>query len=1107
MKNKTIRRWIGLFSAAGLLLILYPALTRAEDFDLERVRKQYEKDIEAVTKQYEDRIPPESRNPDGTPNKNDPRYREIKGQYDEAINRLQEIYHRSYNQERISQHEQVMKELPPEIAEKIESTGRHPASIQSDLDLSPKDFEAARAYAEAMGKPGMGNTVERKGDRYTIKGKQDTTVWIKERPGSDPIGSSSYEAGVAHKASVDSDAYMSVGEGASKKVEILDHTRKFTYAKNTGDLRVQAKTVAKINKKVGGTPPDPDLIEQAKTLYEKNATLEQTGIVDFGDPPAVKVRKRENFTRRAESAIVDANQKVDVQSRTEREKLEADIKEAQTAGNKDKAAELKKTKIKSQIQEEASIKGILESDPELGGRLTGNEVTKVTNPDGSVLYRDRGGKVMTKSEFVYTVGSKIKGTVKSTAQTLNPVEPVLSFIRKPTATGGAAVALTLFFGYETWKEKKKTQESWENQLEGMAYYENEALLIGKSLWELTGLPGAVTVGQYEADRAVKEYWDCVKAGRKDCSKLETVFLANVATVGNIVSGLADIPVFIINTPLRWSVDKNEEIQKELEKRIEEYRPVTVARQASKELKKQAEEINAHLQALKMLDEKIIKLKENKGSAKEIQQRLDALRHNLDVFCSDAKEMSNQAPVFSNPETAASLIKGIADLKQYARQTCTEAEKIRRSIQGGPMDQAALELSKAGVKKDYLDKAEAQYAQVAKELRLLQERMKGSEDFSLGARKAQNDLKDYLYSLNQVSKNSDQLKEDYLKKLEQLDAAVKVFLNRRTTFFQSVRYFYNERTGEERRKILESARDIEALKLDVKKLPQTVEEQASRIKAFSLYAEDLKRLAQTKSEPCPELLTVIGLDPLLEALKEAEQRLAEGRHCYAELTGREPLSPKASIFISGPSKLKKGETGIFSGMISSTNVPENSLYFKWAVDGKETGQGKTISILGAAEGSYTLSAQLWVRDNPDQKLQETERLVVVEDQPQPRDLKKPAEANLDQQLDRLCKCIFQDIMDVEKYLSPEERKKYKKTVEFNIITPPYYDPRLKRCVGRVEYKTRLDNLSLGYGKTYPHVFDWDRTKIQNPPLDWLKKAPEDQCCTLWYSGECWRKKAQ
>lgn len=951
MRKRLLYPFIYLLFTVCLALLACPSSSGAED--LETIRMQYQNDVEAVTKHFEAMIPPEARDADGKPIKEDLTYKTIKGQYDTAIANVQKKYEK-HNLERIDQHNKIMKNLPPELAKKLESTGRDPAFIHSDYDFSA-DSDAANAYAKEMEKPGTGNKVIKWGDRYIIKGKQDTTMWIKKRPGSDPIGSSSFEAEVAHKAAVDSDAYLSVGEKTSKKVEILDHTRKFVHAKkNAGDIRVQGKTLLKVSKTAGMTPVDSTLGEQSNKLYNENATVEQAGIVDFGDPPKVKRQKIENWTKRAENAIVDIYKEIDVQSSQEQARLEEQIKKANESGDAAKASELKKTKIKNIIEVTRSLAAISESDPEFGGKLTGNEVTKVTNPDGSVVYKDSAGRIMSKSKFVNMTGKKVLSDLKSTYKSmLNPTEPIVSYLKTPTSIkAGAFSVLTLLFLYETWREKKKEQQSWEG----------EAEVAAKALWEVTGIPGAIGIGYNAAQKALKEYQECVNAGRKDCSKVMTVLKANLYAVNDANraywTGIADIPGFVINTPLRWDADRAEEIAKEMEKRVEEYRPVGTARRLAAELSRLADEADTQLRSFKPLDEQAWNLQRQVVSVKSSQQQLNGSIEKLKKLCGTAKELSKQVASIKNPaEITANLTKRLAAVKQYVLQTCTTADQAIKAFNEGRIDEKALESNKNNVKSAYLDQAEAQYAYAQQEMALLKGPVKESTDFLSQAQDAQKEFTEYMNFIQAVSKNASRLVDDYVKKITQLNVTVNAFNDTRTRFLTGVKYFYNERTGKEQEELLEIARRADKLKIDTK----SAMEHERQIKEFHKFAVEVNKLAQMKPEPCKELdqllSTTPGKDPLVTGLEEAGQKLAEGRKCYANLKGTTPVTATVSIRVSpGSGAVTVGDTLTFSASVFP-EVRGTQYYFRWIVNNQESGnRGNSQAVTIARTGSHTVKVE-------------------------------------------------------------------------------------------------------------------------------------------------------
>jgi hypothetical protein len=1068
MKYRSFSVFVSLCLIACVFSITYPSLCVAED--LETRRMQYQNDVAAVTERFEAMIPSEARHADGLPIKEHPAYKKVKAQYDAAISDVQKSYEK-YNIERIQQHNEVIKEIPPDLAKKIKSTGRNPASINSDIDLTA-DFDAAKAYTKAMEK--AGNKVIPKGDRFVITGKQDTTLWINKRPGSDPVGSSSLEAEIAHKAGIDSDAYLSIGDKTSKKIEILDHTRKFIDAKAKGDIRVQGKTINKIIKSSDVAPSDTRIAGQSEKIYHGNATAEEAGIVDFGDPPEVKKQKLNNWTKSAERTIVDINKNMDSRSAQEYSNLEKEINDAVKSGDKNKAIKLKETKIINKLKENGSLKAIAESDPEFGGKLTGNEVTKVTNQDGSIVYKDKAGKTISKSELVNKVGNNVYKDLKSTFKSMvNPTEPLISYLKTPTSVkAGAGAVLTLLVFDKIYRELKKEEKPWESSVE----------TAGKALVYATGIPGAIGIGEAAAQKAVKEYQDCINQGRKDCSKAMTVLKANLYAVNDantaFWTGIADIPNLVINTPLRWDVDQSEETAKEMQERVEQYRPIGALRKLALGLSRLAGDADIQLRSLAPLDEQAWNLQKQVVSVSGSQLQLEGSIKKLKNLCASAKELNKKTAAVKNPSEAyANLTKRLVAVKQYAQGTCTASNQAIKAFNEGRIDEKGLESYKANIKTAYLDQAETQYTYARQEMTALKGTVVEPAGLVSQAVTAQKEFSEYMGFMQALSKNAAKLNDDFVKKIVQLNVIVTEFNNALARFRTGVKYFYNERGLKEEQEILEIARQIDALKINTK----SAVEHESKIKDFYRFTVDIARLAQLKPEPCPEMDMLIsqtgGDDRSIPAFDEAGKILSEGRNCYVNLkntaqakvevsirispasseifvgdtltftasavpevkgsqnyfrwtvnnresgnqgssqsveigrqgshivrveafktvsgtgqkigdatysfTAKEKEQVKASIYISGPGKLKTGQSGTYTGMISATNVPESSLYFKWSINEKEAGSGKTVSFNGDTPGVHSIGAELWMRGNPDTRLAQGGFAVIVEGQPAPQ----------------------------------------------------------------------------------------------------------------------------
>jgi hypothetical protein len=127
MKYRSFSVFVSLCLIACVFSITYPSLCVAED--LETRRMQYQNDVAAVTERFEAMIPSEARHADGLPIKEHPAYKKVKAQYDAAISDVQKSYEK-YNIERIQQHNEVIKEIPPDLAKKDQVNRSEPGKHQ-----------------------------------------------------------------------------------------------------------------------------------------------------------------------------------------------------------------------------------------------------------------------------------------------------------------------------------------------------------------------------------------------------------------------------------------------------------------------------------------------------------------------------------------------------------------------------------------------------------------------------------------------------------------------------------------------------------------------------------------------------------------------------------------------------------------------------------------------------------------------------------------------------------------------------------------------------------------------------------------------------------------
>jgi len=1001
-------------------------------------------------------------NPDGTINKN------AEG-YQRAVEKLKPAYESMMKAGQAGEEKRkvildyimydkakIERKNEPELSGTAPSERKGIFSDRESTAKSASDYEKIAKQYEAYAKDN-GFTFQREGDYINIK---ELDVPLHRPAGTqDPIGSSAHDARVDAQTSGTETAGSAYGQKKYQGVggEFADQDVK-------GKALDSIKKIQEPLNKTGETPWQ-QYEQQMKIAKEANRINQAAGLPEDGLLKAVKEGKMDpDLMPELKETVKERALKQTREAWPEIEKKNAKNIEEQTKKITDpETPPAEKQKLKAELNDAI--------------RRQQKTTQTIMNSDEGSAFKSVTGKTPETSinELKTTVSKTVTSKIKSAASTFNPFEPVIGYVKTPTSpTAGAGAALAVLFLYETWREKKKEQQPWESEPE----------VAAKALWEATGIPGAISIGDNAAQKALKEYRDCLNAGRKDCSRMTTVLKANVYAVKDagiaIVTGVANIPNFVINTPLRWDADNAEETAKEMEKRVEQYRPVGALRKLALELSKLAGDADIQLRSFAPLDEQAWNLQKQVVSINSSQLQLDGSIKKLKNLCASAKEINKKSAVVKNPaEIYTNLTKRFAAVKQYTQQTCSASNQAIKTFNEGKTDEKGLESYKANIKSTYLDQAEAQYTYAQQEMTAIKGAVTVSAGLAVQAVNAQKEFKEYMDFIQAVSRNAAKLNDDYVKKIVQLNATVTDFNNALGRFRTGAKYFYNERDVKEQQEILEIARQVDALKIDTK----SAVEHESKIKDFYRFTVDVAKLAQLKPESCPELDQLVlppqGAYPLAQAFDEAGKMMAEGRNCYANLKGtaqvkaevsirispasseifvgdtptftasvtpetkgaqnyfrwtvnnqesgnksssqsvkigrqgshtvrveafrttgstgqkigeatysliakeKEQAKAKVSIYISGPGQIKMGQSGTYTGMISETNVPESSLYFKWTINEREAGSGKTISFNGNAPGVHAIGAELWMRGNPDTRVAQAGYAVVVEAQPAPQ----------------------------------------------------------------------------------------------------------------------------
>lgn len=179
---------------------------------------------------------------------------------------------------------------------------------------------------------------------------------------------------------------------------------------------------------------------------------------------------------------------------------------------------------------------------------------------------------------------------------------------------------------------------------------------------------------------------------------------------------------------------------------------------------------------------------------------------------------------------------------------------------------------------------------------------------------------------------------------------------------------------------------------------------------------------------------------------------------------EKPSLKGNASISGPSRIKKGETASFNGYYSGCNAPESTLYFNWIVDGQHRGNAKSISVPGQSVGQRTIELELWSRTKSKPiRLSKASRILVIEEQK--TEQKKSAES-IEAKGQAICDCMDKHLIRI--YDKPGE--------DFVFVSRTRYNPRTKTCNGTSWRKKGVgfhNSADQGYPLSDIERAYWDR----------------------------------
>jgi hypothetical protein len=168
----------------------------------------------------------------------------------------------------------------------------------------------------------------------------------------------------------------------------------------------------------------------------------------------------------------------------------------------------------------------------------------------------------------------------------------------------------------------------------------------------------------------------------------------------------------------------------------------------------------------------------------------------------------------------------------------------------------------------------------------------------------------------------------------------------------------------------------------------------------------------------------------EDIEGKKQKLGEKT---VTVTVSEKPSLKGNASITGPNKIKRGETAEFKGNYYGSNAVESTLYFNWIIDGQPMGGSNPIFVPCQSAGQHTIELELWTRIQPKPiRLSKASRILVVED----KKTEQKTSGELTQaEGQAMCDCMNNHI-----------RRTYDKPGAKFVMKPWKYDPKDKMCKG-------------------------------------------------------------
>ena len=480
------------------------------------------------------------------------------------------------------------------------NTGGVPKSVTSDMDFTARDVKAFNKLKQSLqGKTGV--TVQVGDDRLYIP-EWDCTIWSPS--GKDVVGSSAHQAGKAKTAQA-SDTFSTAGGmnktsggkygTVDKPGEVLANANKFAEAQgklanvegqvatpgNEASVRQQMNEVAHTTSKStdkaaewsGTKGQDPQLEGQMEAV-RKGETIEETDLVNLGDPPEVKLEKLKGNIKQQRKSLAKSYQASTAANKPIVEAAQTEIATLEGQGRKQAAVNKRAELVDAHVSNIETVNEISVRDPELMAEMGGVPVKKV---GGKIVHAQTGKPVspsQAKEGILSTLKEQFLSAIRAPKSTSAPVPPnagggKIKVFGKVVVTGlGVAMAgLGLYDSVQSAAQRAVMEEKG-TDFAGKTYLKT----IFYTGWELSGIPGAIAVGHQASEDSVNEYLNDLKAG-KDPSKVLTVLRAGFmggkemlyqATIGGILE-TANRGIMALNGESKHIADQEAELKRIQEK--------------------------------------------------------------------------------------------------------------------------------------------------------------------------------------------------------------------------------------------------------------------------------------------------------------------------------------------------------------------------------------------------------------------------------------------------------------------------------------------------------------------------------------------------------------